>query len=417
MFLWIRDQLWLPTTSLAVICLLVFGGLDLLIQGVETIPASLVLAASVALSRAKPVISIALFSVGIFIPISLGLEVQISQISITLALLILASFGSTKVRWFGFSLNIVLGTIAYFWEVFTLPEQGTFYGVVLPSDEAKAVLAIAGFVAMIAFNANAWFIGRLLHTRITHVGTDFDKALLNHQIVSGQLALAEQDRRFGIARDVNDLLLEQVSATLSSAEAGIYASKADPSVAPRLLENLLDGVRKSYSEIRRLSDLLGLQKEKALALPGLRDLNSLFVSFREYGYRITFKEQGEALKLVTGADLIIYRIVFESLDNIRKHTPVGTEVDIDFMWQGTAMQVVIKDNGEETLRAQEQDITGYTVQDDQKALVERPVGAGLTSMQERASLYQGTMDFVRVPGVGFTVSVAFPLISNYVEGK
>jgi signal transduction histidine kinase len=213
------------------------------------------------------------------------------------------------------------------------------------------------------------------------------------------------------------LLLEQVSATLSSAEAGIYASKADPSVAPRLLENLLDGVRKSYSEIRRLSDLLGLQKEKALALPGLRDLNSLFVSFREYGYRITFKEQGEALKLVTGADLIIYRIVFESLDNIRKHTPVGTEVDIDFMWQGTAMQVVIKDNGEETLRAQEQDITGYTVQDDQKALVERPVGAGLTSMQERASLYQGTMDFVRVPGVGFTVSVAFPLISNYVEGK
>lgn len=417
MFLWIRDQLWLPTSSLAAICLLVFGGLDLLIQGVETIPASIVLAASVALSRAKPVISIALFSVGIFIPILLGLEVQISQISITLGLLILASFASTKVRWFGFSLNIVLGTIAYFWELFTIPEQGTFYGVVLPTDEAKAVLAIAGFVAMIAFNANAWFIGRLLHTRITHVGTDFDKALLTHQIVSGQLALAEQDRRFGIARDVNDLLLEQVSATLSSAEAGIYASKSDPSVAPRLLENLLDGVRKSYAEIRRLSDLLGLQKEKALALPGLRDLNNLFVTFREYGYRITFKEQGEALNLVTGADLIIYRIVFESLDNIRKHTPVGTEVDIDFMWQGTAMQVVIQDNGEETLRVQEQDVSGYSVQDDQKALVERPVGAGLTAMQERASLYQGTMDFVRVPGVGFTVSAAFPLISNYVEGK
>jgi signal transduction histidine kinase len=301
--------------------------------------------------------------------------------------------------------------------VFTLPEQGTFYGVVLPSDEAKAVLAIAGFVAMIAFNANAWFIGRLLHTRITHVGTDFDRALLTHQIVSSQLALAEQDRRFGIARDVNDLLLEQVSATLSSAEAGIYASKADPSVAPRLLENLLEGVRKSYSEIRRLSDLLGLQKEKALALPGLRDLNNLFVTFREYGYRVTFKEQGESLKLVTGADLIIYRIVFECLDNIRKHTPVGTEVDIDFMWQGTAMQVVIKDNGEETLREQKQDISGYTVEDDQKSLVERPVGAGLTSMQERASLYQGTMDFVRVPGVGFTVSVAFPFISNYVEVK
>lgn len=417
MFLWIRDQLWLPTSILAVSCLLIFGGIDFLIQGPAAIPAAAILATSVALSRALPYVSIGLFSIGLFTPIYLGLETQVSQISITLVLLILASFGSTVARWLGFSLNIVLGTVAYFWEVFALTDGDTFYGVALPTNEAKAVLAIAGFVAMIAFNANAWFIGRLLHTRITHVGTDFDKAVLTHQIVSSQLALAEQDRRFGIARDVNDILLEQVGSTLTATEAGIYASKTDPTIAPRLLESLLEGVKKSYAEIRRLSDLLGLQKEKALALPGLRDLNALLVSFREYGYRITYREQGEPLKLVAGADLILYRIVFESLDNIRKHTPLGTEVDIDFMWQGKAMQVVVKDNGEETLRVQEQDITGYTVQDDQKALVERPVGAGLTAMQERAALYQGTIDFVRVPGVGFSVSAAFPNIANYVEGK
>jgi len=337
MFLWIRDQLWLPTSILALSSLLLFGGIDFLIQGIESVPAAVVLAASLAFSRAKPYISIALFSIGIFIPIYLGIENQISQISISISLLILAAFASTRARWIGFSLNILLGTITYFWLIFTLPEQGTFYGLELPSDEAKAVLAIAGFVALIAVNANAWFIGRLLYTRITHVGTDFDKAVLSHQIVSSQLALAEQDRRFGIARDVNDILLEQVGSTMAATEAGIYAAKTDPTIAPRLLESLLDGVKKSYAEIRRLSDLLGLQKEKALALPGLRDLNALLVSFREYGFRITFREQGEPLKLVSGADLILYRIVFESLDNIRKHTPLGTEVDIDFVWQGKAM--------------------------------------------------------------------------------
>jgi signal transduction histidine kinase len=417
MFLWIRDQLWLPTISLASICLLIFGGVDLLIQGPNTVLAAVVLAASVALSRAKPIVSIALFSVGTFIPIALGLETQISQISITVTLLILAAFATTKVRWTGFALNITLGSVAYFWELTSIPEQGTFYGVVLPGDESKIVLGIAGFVAMIAFNANAWFIGRLLHTRITHVGTEFDRALLNHQLVSSQLALAEQDRRFGIARDVNDLLLEQVSATMTSTEAGIYASKADPTVAPRLLESLLDGVRKSYAEIRRLSDLLGLQQEKALALPGLRDLNNLVVTFREYGFKVAYKEQGQALPLNAGADLVLYRIVFESLDNIREHTPEGTEIDIDFMWHESALQVVIKDNGEETARNQNHDLTGYSVQDDQKALVERPVGAGLTTMQERAALYEGTMDFVRVPGVGFTVSAAFPNIKKFVEEK
>ena len=417
MFLWIRDQRWLPTIYLAAACFLILGGSDLIIQGETALIAALVLSLSVAFSRALPYVSIGLYSVGTFIPLWLGLEPQLSQLAITVSLLILACYADALPRRIGYALNIALGSIAYFAIVIALPDQGTLYGVLLPSSEAKIVLGFAGFVALIALNANAWFVGRLFYTRITHVGTEFDRAILTHQVASTQLALAEQDRRFGIARDVNDLLLEQVSATMSAAEAGLYASKADPTVAPRLLESLLEGVRKSYLEIRRLSDLLGLQKEKALALPGLRDLNNLFVSFREYGYKVSFREQGDALKLVSGAELVVFRIVFESLDNMRKHTPVGTEVDIDFMWQGTGLQILIKDNGEETERLQSVDLTGYTIQDDQKALVERPVGAGLTSMQERASLYAGTMDFVRVPGVGFSVSASFPHISNYLESK
>jgi len=417
MFLWIRDQRWLPTIFLAVISLLVFGGIDLLIQGPTTIVTSLIIAASVALSRAFPYVSVALLSFGTFIPLLLGLEPQTSQLGTTISLLIFASFASTRQRWIGFSSNIVFGSIACTTWVAGLPDSGTFYGLVLPSNEAKLALGLAGLVALIAVNANAWFIGRLLYTRITHVGTDSDKALLTSQIASLQLALAEQDRRFGIAKDVNDLLLEQVSSTMSATEAGLYASKSDPGVALRLLESLLVGVKKSYSEIQRLSTLLGLQKEKALALPGLRDLNSLFVSFRDSGYKLAFEEQGQQLKLVSGAELIIYRIISESLENIRTHTPVGTEVDIDFMWQGSVLQITVKDNGEETLRNISQNSKTYSVQDDQKALVERPIGAGLTTMQERASLYAGTMDFVRVPGVGFYVSVSFPEITYYSEGN
>jgi signal transduction histidine kinase len=202
---------------------------------------------------------------------------------------------------------------------------------------------------------------------------------------------------------------------MTSAEAGIYSAKADPSVAPRILEGVLDGVKRSYAEIRRLSDLLGLQKEKAIALPTLRDINALVISYREFGFGVNLRQTGESLELIDGAELVIYRIVFESLENIRKHTPTGTEVDIDFMWQQSAMQIVIKDNGEETYRAQEHGILGYTVADDQRALVERPVGPGLVSMQERASLYEGNVEFVKVPGVGFTVSAAFPNIAKYIR--
>jgi signal transduction histidine kinase len=306
-----------------------------------------------------------------------------------------------------------MGITSIVWLLITLPVGGSFYGIELPTIESKYAIFTAGFVAMIAVNANAWFFGRLLITRITHVGTNFDRAVLEREIATTQLALAEQDRRFEIARDVNDLLLEQVSATLTSAEAGLYATKADPSVVPRILENIFDGVKKAHSEIRRLSDLLGLQDVKALALPGLRDLPKLFVSYREFGYGVNYRLTGEQLNLDDGAELVLYRIVFESLENIRQHTPESTQVDIDFIWQGNAMQVVIKDNGEETRNRIEHSLLGYSVQEDHRALVERPTGASLTALQERAALYEGGIEFAKVPGVGFTVSAIFPRLREF----
>ncbi len=417
MFLWIRDQKWLPTTCLSLIALTAFGTMDFIFQGPKTLVASLVLVLSVTFSRPLPWLSIALSSVGTLLPQYLGLQPQFTMLLATLNLFIIASFGTVAQRVLAYSLNAVLGSIAAVWFVFSLPVDGKIYGILMPTAASKMAVFAAGFIAMIAVNANAWFLGRLFITRVTHVGTDFDREILEREIAITQLSLAEQDRRFEIARDVNDLLLEQVSSTLSSTEAGMYSAKSDPSVAPRILENVFDGLKKSHAEIRRLSDLLGLQDVKALALPGLRDLPKLMISYRELGYGVNYRVSGEALNLDDGAELVLYRIVYESLENIKAHTPVSTEVDIDFIWQGNAMQVVVKDNGEETRRRQDQALTGYTVDEDHRALVERPSGANLTALQERAGLYEGAVEFARVPGVGFTVSAAFPDIAKYRKGK
>ena len=413
MFLWIRDQKWLPTIYLSLIALVVFGASDFILQGSKTFTATFLLVGSVAFSRSLPWVSIMLFTAGILAPQFQGISPQLSQLLATFSLLVLAAYGTKIQRRVGYALNAISGIASITSLLVTLPVGGSFYGIELPTIESKYAIFAAGFVAMIAVNANAWFFGRLLITRITHVGTDFDRAILEREIANTQLALAEQDRRFEIARDVNDLLLEQVSATLTSAEAGLYAAKADPSVAPRVLENIFEGTKRAHAEIRRLSDLLGLQSEKSLALPGLRDLSKLFISYREFGFEVNYRLTGEPLRLDDGAELVLYRIVFESLENIRQHTPQGTEVDIDFIWQGTAMQVVIKDNGEETKNRIEHSITGYSVQEDHRALVERPTGANLTALQERAALYEGAIEFSKVPGVGFTVSAAFPNIAKY----
>lgn len=413
MFLWIRDQKWLPTVYLSLLALVLFGLSDYFLQGQKTWAATLLMVGSVACSRPLPWLSIGLFSAGILTPQFLALEPQLSFTLATFSLLVLAAYGTKLQRRIGYALNVAFGIASFIWLIVAMPIGGSFYGVELPTAESKYTLFAAGFIAILAINANAWFFGRLFITRVNHVGTNFDRAVLERELATTQLSLAEQNRRFEIARDVNDLLLEQVSATLSSAEAGIYSAKSDPSVAPRILVNIFEGMKKSHTDIRRLSDLLGLQDVKALALPGIRDLPKLFMSSREFGYGVNYRLTGEPLQLDDGAELVLYRIVFESLENIKQHTPESTQVDVDFIWQGNAMQVVIKDNGEETKNRLEQSLTGYSAQEDHRALVERPTGANLTALQERAALYEGAIEFSRVLGVGFTVSAAFPNIAKY----
>jgi len=76
---------------------------------------------------------------------------------------------------------------------------------------------------------------------------------------------------------------------------------------------------------------------------------------------------------------------------------------------------LVKDNGEETAKSIAADESGYSVADDQRALVERPTGPGLTAMAERVALYEGIIDFIKVPGVGFTVSASFPNMAKHVR--
>jgi len=416
MFLWIRDQKWLPALFVSTACFLVLGGIDLLLQGPLTLVASLVLALSIFLSRTQPWWAIGLFTVGICLPVGVGLDLQISQLSATISLLLLAVFANPIQRTVGFIANLLVGSGVFFWYLLTLPEGSSFYGVELPTADAKIAIATAGFIAMIAINANAWFIGRLIYTRINHVGTDVDVSLLERKLVAAQVALAEQDKRFGIARDVSEILLEQTSANLVAAESGRYAVKTSPEIAERVIDSIYAGTKSSFLELRRLADLLSLQDSKAVSLPGIRDLNGLFISYRELGYEVNFREIGEQLNLTDGSSLVVYRVVADSLENTKKHAPVGTGIDIDFIWKEGSLQVLLKDNGEETSRRLSGDQTGYTVTEDQKALVEHITGPSLTAMAERVKLFEGTIEFTRVPGVGFNVSASFPGISKYARG-
>ena len=95
--------------------------------------------------------------------------------------------------------------------------------------------------------------------------------------------------------------------------------------------------------------------------------------------------------------------------------PKESTVTVDLSWVADGLQVLIKDNGVETANRSATDILehgqqGYSIDDDVRALVEPITGLGVTAMRERAALYGGSVEATKVPGVGFTLSVIFPML-------
>jgi signal transduction histidine kinase len=283
------------------------------------------------------------------------------------------------------------------------------YGIAVRNQIGQLNIFLFGALFILSASTLAWLSGRLLITRATHVGTNFDRAVSDRIQAQQALEIAEQNERFGIARDITELVIQRVSASISLAEGGVYATQTKPDVAPRILEQVASSAREAHQELRRLFDMLNNRHEISAAPPRIDDIDALVIAYRQSGYNITARHEGNRFAVSEGAELAVYRIVFDALENVRKHTPIGTDVTVDFTWTESGLQVLVKDNGVElSNRGLSLEELSYSVEADRKALVESIVGAGITAMTERARLYGGTIEATRVPGVGFTVSGIFP---------
>jgi signal transduction histidine kinase len=293
--------------------------------------------------------------------------------------------------------------------------------------EPKALERSSVFVQMlelalvIVFPLLVFISSRLARTREIHVGTPFDQRVVSRETANLALLAAEQDERFQIAREISEVILQDITAVLSQAEGGIYAAKLDPAVALRVLEKVSANARSAHQELRRLYDQLNRNLGIQAAPPGLEDLQKQIMLLREFGYTANLRHSGERFELTEGAQLAIYRLVFDALENVKDHAPIGSSVSVDFTWVGEGLQVLVKDNGIETSNRASRAVaevmgatldTSYSAEEDLDALVKPIIGASITAMRERAALYGGAVEVASVPGVGFTVSAIFPQLRD-----
>ena len=406
---WIQSKHWLPRLVTASSFLILFGAIDAVISPISSLLISATVFVSIFFAARFPYLSVALLATATAEAVLLSIGATASLIGFMLVLYLIATTANSRARY----LALAACTLSPL--------------VLLAFQEPKSLARNSQFVQIlelalfIVFPLLVFISSRLAITLQVHVGTSLDQRVVNRETSNLALMVAEQNERFQIAREISEVILQEVTAALSQAEGGIYAARLDPAVAPRVLERVAANTRSAHQELRRLYDQLNRNLGIQAAPPGLDDIEQQIVLLREFGYTANLTHTGERFDLAEGAALAIYRLVFDALENVKDHAPVGSSVTVDFTWVGEGLQILVKDNGIETANRAAKAVadvlgnrpdSGYTAEEDLEALVRPIIGASITAMRERAALYGGAVEVASVPGVGFTVSAIFPQLRD-----
>lgn len=275
-----------------------------------------------------------------------------------------------------------------------------------------AALAVAAVVLAIV-----WLVVLSSRRRLRGELTEADREVLDLE-----LRLAEQGARLRMVGELHEVAIQSVSAIVAQADGARYKAETDPAAAGRAAVVIGDSARSTLAELRRVMAIVRQGAADAVRQPGIKTSRELFRVMREAGLDIRFEETGERFDLKHGAEVAVFRILQEALSNALKYGGEGTEVRVSFRWSDEGLNVLVDDDGirAATRRAGDDPNRvarggGYTVDDDAAALTATPSGPGITEMRERTELFGGVFNAYVVPGVGFSVSAAFPSL-RHVKG-
>lgn len=200
-------------------------------------------------------------------------------------------------------------------------------------------------------------------------------------------AVAEERAR--IARELHDVLAHSVSLMVVQAGAAEQVVDDDPEYVRRALETIRSTGTESLDEVRRVVSILresgaeaGLEPQ-----PGMGELPRLVESSRSQGLDVGLAIDGDPAQVPPGLGLAAFRIVQESLTNIRKHSE-ATSAEVAVRVAPERLEVVVRDDGP---RRREPGGAGH----------------GLIGMRERAAVYGGALE-AGPSGAGFAVRAVIP---------
>jgi signal transduction histidine kinase len=219
------------------------------------------------------------------------------------------------------------------------------------------------------------------------------RATLKLQVLSQRLVDVQETERRHIARELHD----EIGQSLTAAEMNLHAALQSPGKAAlgQRLEESIQAVERVLEQVRDLS--LNLR-------PAILDDLGLEPALRWYthrqaaltGMQAEFRADPIEARLEPRIETECFRIAQEALTNVVRHAKARSVV-VELTRQDGHLHLSVKDDG-----------IGFDVTASRGEAV-HGASLGLLSMEERAALAGGGLEFKSVAGQGTEVHAWFPL--------
>jgi len=218
----------------------------------------------------------------------------------------------------------------------------------------------------------------------------------NRQMLGLKVILAQEDERKRIAREIHDGLAQTMANVVLRTEiAERMLGKQEYTAVKDELSDLKGQMRGGLEEVRKIIfNLRPMALDDLGLVPTLRKYVQDFEDKTKI--RTHFELLGREMRLPSGMEVAVYRLVQEVFSNALKHAG-ATYLSLEVTYQKHMIKLVIQDNG-----------VGFEV-DFVEAKIAKGKNFGIMGMRERIDLLEGRIDFDSGKGEGTKVTMLIPI--------
>lgn len=208
---------------------------------------------------------------------------------------------------------------------------------------------------------------------------------------------AQEEERRRIARELHDSVGQYLAHSKMMLQGWLRKSAAGERGVEQLSE-IVDSLDKCLTETRTISYLLHPPLLDELGFASAAQAFAEGFS-RRTGVHVNFEIPGHMQRLQSGLELVLFRVLQESLTNVMRHAHSPT-VDIRVAIESGNVSLIVRDYGDGMPAGLAERLNAHGLGG----------GVGLTGMRERVLQLRGTFE-IRSEGKGTAIVVTLPLVS------